>query len=87
MDLAELIEKYFFVLMDIPMEETNKTLFLQAIKNKDKKNVELWYEDVLKTAMIGGNHDACRMHFNRMRFYINQEIGTNFQFVNDSDFS
>jgi hypothetical protein len=87
MDLSELIDKYFLVLMDIPLEESNKRLFLSAIKNKDKKNVELWYADVLKSAMIGGNHEACRMHFNRMRFYINQEIGTNFEFVGDSEFA
>lgn len=87
MDLAELINKYFLVVMDIPLEESNRNLFLSAIKNKDKRVVELWYPDVLKSATIGGNHEACRMHFNRMRFYINQEIGTNFQFVSDYDFS
>lgn len=85
--LCSYIRDYFLPLMDIPVDESVKHNFLEAINKKDKKEVELWYSEILKCAVISGDHCQCKIHFNRMRMYINDEIGTTFPYVYDSEFS
>jgi hypothetical protein len=85
--LSTWIKDYYIPLMDIPLEEELKNNFLYAIDKKDKKQVELLYPEILKIAIISGDHDQCRIFFNRMRFSINSELNTNFSFIFDSEFS
>jgi hypothetical protein len=85
--LSSYIKDYFIPMMDIPVDENVKNNFLNAIDKKNRKDVELWYPEILKTAIISGDHNQCKIHFNRMRFDINAEIGTTFPFVYDTEFS
>jgi hypothetical protein len=85
--LSTYVRDYFFPIMDIPVDDSVKNNFLTAIDKKDKKEVELWYPEILKSAVFSGDHHQCRIHFNRMRLYINEQTGTNFPFVFDTEFS
>ena len=82
--LSSLIKDYFFPLMEIKLESSVTNNFLKAIEEKNKENVQLWYPEIYKACTTTGHG---KLHFNRMRFYINSEMGTDFPFVHDNEFN
>lgn len=80
MSILEYVRDYFFSVMKIEKEDQIPRLFLKAVEERDLNQLAIWF-DKLEEYVKENNKDEKNLYFNRMRFYINQEFGTVFNYA------